>query len=86
MKDNLERAARDENLAEILNIITDNKIYKEDNRGYREALKQIGTIDNKIMAVANLKKVKESSYDFGLKIATLISYILCIIITFILII
>ncbi len=78
--------AKDGNLSEMLNIISDVQMLNKDHHGYELAKKEVNRINSKIANLLDYGKVEEIGYIFGLRLTVLISYFLCLAVSVILLI
>lgn len=81
IEDKIINSSEEADFAGMLKIITNPKLYINDQNGYYKACRDVGVINKKIEALTNNSEVKEFGTLFGQRITVLVSYLLFIIIT-----
>ncbi|MBN9542409.1 MAG: hypothetical protein J0G32_01255 [Alphaproteobacteria bacterium] len=68
-------------LEELLNVCCDVSMIKKDNDQFQEAQKKFLELETYIMNASNNRKIFDLGYNYGLKIAMVISYFVCTVAT-----
>jgi hypothetical protein len=76
--------AKEGDISEMLNVISDVKMLDKDNRGFEFAKKEVNAINSRIANLLDYDKVEEIGHIFGLRLTVLIAYFLCLTVTVIL--
>ena len=82
----LKEIAKEGDLSKIVNILSDRKPFVDDYNGYYKACKELQNISNQIKYIGAEDKVFGDAMLLGQKMTVLMSYILCLIVTVILVI
>jgi hypothetical protein len=79
--DKIKNASEESDFATMLKIVTNPKVYINDQSGYYKACRDVNMINKKITALTNNEEVKQFGTLFGQRITVLVSYMLFIIIS-----
>lgn len=86
MIDDLKEIAKEGDLSKVVNILSNQKPFIDDYNGYYKACKELQNISNQIKYIGVEDKVFSDATLLGQKMTVLMSYILCLIVTVILVI
>lgn len=81
LEDKIKNAAEESDMPKMLKIISNPKVYINDQSGYYKACRDVNMINKKIDALTNNNDVKQFGTLFGQRITVLVSYLIFIIIT-----
>ncbi|MDX2050184.1 MAG: hypothetical protein SFT93_03295 [Rickettsiaceae bacterium] len=84
MVEQINVASVEKNWATIYNIATNAQMYDKDKVGYYKATRELSILTKKIEALANINDIREYGIVFGQRITVLTSYVLFMLVTFIL--
>ena len=82
----LQEVSKEGDLSKIVNILSDQKPFLEDYNGYYKACKEVQYLRKQIENLSLGDRVFENALILGQKLTVLMSYVLCLIVTVILII